>query len=61
MKINSDAWKTEKWVVHETSHAIIIPGHGIYGGLPIDVAAAIVEQMNIRLAGTQEPSYAEGL
>ena len=47
MKLNTTAWATEKWSVHpETPHAIVIPGLGIYGGLPEDVARAIVAAIN---------------
>lgn len=48
MKIDTNAWKTEKWSVHpETPHAIMIPGWGWYGGLPEDVAQAIVDAMKM--------------
>lgn len=51
MKLDKTSWKTEKWSVHpETPHAIMIPGWGWYGGLPEDVAAAIVEQMTVMQA-----------
>lgn len=51
MKLDKTSWKTEKWSVHpETPQAIMIPGWGWYGGLPEDVAAAIVEQMTVMQA-----------